>query len=68
MEMKKFVKNTTNAERVGFVATGSELISGEILNTNGQKMAQALLESGIEIGEHLIVDDDENNMLQSMHM
>lgn len=44
-------------KRIGFLATGSELVYGEILNTNGQKMAQACLDMGIEVGEHIIVDD-----------
>lgn len=49
-------------KRVGFLATGSELITGEILNTNGQKMAQHCQDLGIEIGEHIIVDDGLENI------
>jgi nicotinamide-nucleotide amidase len=51
-----------SVKRLGFLATGSELTTGEILNTNGQKMAQTLLEYGVEIGEHLVVDDREENI------
>ena len=54
-----------NYKRVGFLATGSELITGEILNTNSQAMADAMLLRGISIGEHLIVDDDVNNIKEA---
>jgi len=54
--------NIIHAKRVGFLATGSEITSGEILNTNSQKMAQILLEHGVEIGEHVVVDDQEDNI------
>ncbi|MDF2529692.1 MAG: hicd [Gammaproteobacteria bacterium] len=53
-------------KRIGFLATGSELTTGEILNTNVQAMAQALLEHGAEIGEHVIVDDRESNILSGL--
>lgn len=48
--------------RLGILATGSELVMGEILNTNGQQMAQTLLTLGVEIGEHLVVDDTLDNL------
>ena len=41
---------------IGFLATGSELVSGEILNTNGQQMAQSLQSKGVHLGKHVIVD------------
>lgn len=53
-------------KRVGLIATGSELVSGEILNVDGQKMAQAMLASGIELGEHLIVDDQQSNIERAL--
>lgn len=56
----------TPAKRIGFIATGSEIISGEILNTNGQKMAQAMMSYGMQIGEHIVVDDDESNMQRAL--
>ncbi|MDF2691513.1 MAG: hicd [Gammaproteobacteria bacterium] len=56
----------TTAKRIGFLATGSELTTGEILNTNVQAMAQTLLEQGTEIGEHVIVDDREANILSGL--
>ncbi|MDO8954256.1 MAG: competence/damage-inducible protein A [Gammaproteobacteria bacterium] len=58
--------NITTVKRVGFLATGSELTTGEILNTNVQFMAQSLLEHGVEIGEHVLVDDRENNIISAL--
>ena len=54
--MKKVVKT------VGLLATGSELISGEILNTNGQTISQILFSLGVHLGEQLMVDDQESNI------
>jgi nicotinamide-nucleotide amidase len=50
-------------KRIGFLATGSELTSGEVLNTNGQNISQILLNQGAHLGEHLIVDDLEENLI-----
>ena len=49
-------------KRIGFLATGSEIITGEILNTDSQLMAQRLQTYGMAIGEHLVVDDQEANL------
>ena len=49
-------------KRIGFLATGSEIITGEILNKDSQLMAQQLLSKGMNIGEHLVVDDIEENL------
>ncbi len=53
-------------KRIGFLATGSELVGGEILNTNGQRMAQQLIDLGCELGEHIVVDDNEQNIRRSL--
>lgn len=52
----------SNTKRIGFLATGSEIVSGEIVNTNSQKMSEQLFGLGVEVGEHLCVDDGEANM------
>ncbi len=52
---------------VGFLATGSEIVSGEILNTNGQNIAQSLQEKGVLLGQHVIVDDQEENLYQALN-
>jgi len=50
------------ANRVAFLATGSEIVSGEIINTNSQQLAQILFSYGILAGDHLCVDDDQTNL------
>jgi nicotinamide-nucleotide amidase len=52
---------------VSFLATGSEIVSGEILNTNGQQMAQLLQSRGVSLGKHVVVDDDENNLTDALN-
>ena len=52
----------TAQNKVSFLATGSEIITGEIVNTNSQQMAQILFEHGILCGDHLIVDDELANL------
>lgn len=58
--------STINVKRVGLIATGSEIISGEILNTNGQNIAQSLQAEGIEIGEHIVTDDQDCNLARAI--
>lgn len=41
------------------LAIGNELTDGQILNSNGQWLARALLALGVEITAHLVVPDDE---------
>lgn len=53
-------------KRIGFLATGSEIISGEVLNRDSALMAQQLLDQGMTIGEHLLVDDDEANLTTAL--
>lgn len=55
-----------NKQRVGLMATGSELVYGEILNTNGQRMAQQMQDVGIEVGEHIIVTDAMESLTSSL--
>ncbi len=57
---------TNTAKRVGILATGSEITSGEILNTNGREIAQQLQAEGIVVGEHVVVDDQADNLKRAM--
>lgn len=49
-------------KRIGFLVTGSEITSGEIFNTNSAKMAEALQEWGVMLGEHILCDDNPINI------
>jgi nicotinamide-nucleotide amidase len=44
--------------KVALLATGNEIVNGDILNTNGQAIAKALFDHSIEVGSHLTVIDD----------
>lgn len=51
-----------NQVKVGLIATGDELTQGDILNTNGQEIAETLHELGFLVNQHVIVDDNEHNI------
>lgn len=51
--------------KIAILNTGSELIRGDILNTNGQYAANLLQEEGFSIGMHLLVTDDLNQMVDA---
>ena len=53
--------------KVGFIATGDELTHGDILNTNGQNMVQKIYRLGLAIGQHVIVNDDEDEIVYALH-
>lgn len=43
---------------VELISTGSELVTGEVLNTNAAWLAAALRERGVAVARHMIVGDD----------
>lgn len=55
-----------NAKRIGFLVTGSEVTSGEILNSNSANMAQMLQEWGVALGEHILCDDGADNIADAL--
>ena len=54
--------------KIGLIATGDELTQGDILNTNGQYIAEALQTLGFHINQHIIVDDDETNISHAINL
>jgi nicotinamide-nucleotide amidase len=58
--------NKHNPKRVAFLATGDEIVNGDILNTNGQAMAQALFNHGIHIGTHMVVSDEQEEIIAAI--
>jgi nicotinamide-nucleotide amidase len=56
-----------NIKKIALLATGDELVGGDILNTNGQKIAQILKDNGFAIGMHLIVSDDEQELVAAIN-
>lgn len=49
-------------KRIGFVATGDELVNGDILNTNCQRFCQRFLEQSLLPGQQVVVGDDESDI------
>lgn len=58
--------NNTTIKKIALLATGDELIDGDILNTNGQKIAQTLKDNGFAMGMHVIVSDAEQDMVAAI--
>ncbi len=54
--------NNIASKRIGFLVTGSEITSGEVLNSNSAKMAETLQDWGMAIGEHILCDDSLENI------
>lgn len=54
-------------KRVGFVATGDELVNGDILNSNSQYFAQRCIDNGIQPGRQVVVADDEQEIAHAIH-
>lgn len=52
---------------VALLATGDEIIQGQITNTNTQKIAEQLFEECIPIGMHVSVGDQENDIEAAIH-
>ncbi|MFW0078747.1 MAG: competence/damage-inducible protein A [Coxiella endosymbiont of Haemaphysalis qinghaiensis] len=53
-------------KRVSFVATGEELINGDILETNTTYFAHTLIENNIQTGQRVIVGDDQEEIEQAI--
>ena len=58
---------TKKINKIALLATGDELINGDILNTNGQQIAQILKDNGLVIGTHVIVADEENDIVSAIN-
>ncbi len=54
--------NKNASKRVGFLVTGSEITTGEIINSNSAAMAAIMQEWGMNLGEHLICNDRQTNI------
>jgi len=55
-----------SGKKVALLATGNEIVNGDLLNTNGQAIAQSLFEHCIEVGSHLTVVDDQADIVNAM--
>jgi len=48
--------------KIALLATGDEIIDGDILNSNAQEIAQRLVAHGMQVGMHLTVSDNLTEM------
>lgn len=48
--------------KVCIIAVGSELLLGQITNTNAQFLSQKLNEAGHHVLEHIVVGDNEKRL------
>ena len=55
------------ANMIGILATGDELTTGDILNTNGKFIAQTLFDHNIQPGMQLTVRDNQLELEDAMH-
>jgi len=54
-------------DKIALLATGDELVKGDIVNSNCQIIAQKLTEAGIEVGNHLTVSDQETAIINCLN-
>lgn len=53
------MNRTTHPQNsIALLATGDEIINGDILNSNAQEIAQRLVSHGMQVGMHLTVSDN----------
>ncbi|WP_116963794.1 molybdopterin-binding protein [Fastidiosibacter lacustris] len=61
------VEKTYNiTKNIGFLATGDEITTGDVLNTNTPELAQRLYSEGFEVGIHLACFDNKDKLKTSL--
>ncbi len=53
--------------KIALLATGDEIVNGDILNTNSQTTAQKLTENGFVVGMHASAGDHDAEIIAAMH-
>jgi len=53
-------------QSIALLATGDEILTGDILNTNGQKIAHSLTEEGFQVEIHLTLGDEEEKITEAL--
>ena len=56
----------SSTKSIALLATGDEIIHGDILNTNAQKISQILFDKQISIGQHMVASDSEQEIANSI--
>lgn len=56
-----------NYNCIGFLATGNEIIAGDIINTNTPRLAKQLYSLGFKLGMHLVCSDSKKDLKKSLN-
>jgi nicotinamide-nucleotide amidase len=56
----------TTTKPIGFLATGDEITTGDVINTNTPKIAEALYAQGFSVGMHLACFDEKQKLKTSL--
>lgn len=54
------------SKKISFLATGNEIIEGEVQDTNGQYFAMSLCDKGAQIFQHVHVSDDKKEIATAL--
>lgn len=52
--------------RIGLLATGTEIVTGDILNTNSQQIAYSLTENNYTVGIHMAASDEDKDIRDAL--
>jgi nicotinamide-nucleotide amidase len=64
--IKNMTRTTLTGNKIALLATGDEIVNGDILNTNAQAIAQKIFSSGMHVGFHLTVGDNTTNIAKAV--
>lgn len=64
--MTNNTKHSVSINKIALLATGNEITEGDILNTNGQAIANELTAQGFVIGFHIVVSDSEDDITTAL--
>ena len=57
----------SNRFNIALIATGDEVVMGDIINTNSANIAQSLIMLGYNVSEHALIKDDIDTIAATMH-
>lgn len=60
-------RESHTSDKIALLATGDEITSGDILNTNSQEIAQRLTNNGMSVGNHMTTSDNVAEIESAIH-
>src|SRR3990167_2392698 len=60
-------RQTLSSNKIALLATGDEIINGDILNSNAQEIAHCLFNHGMSIGIQMVAPDNLNEIETAIH-